>query len=155
MHEILTQIATIGVKPLTSIIVQRVTTQPRLSLHYVVYNSACTLPQSGACGGRGDIKRENCSVTFPPVKKQRINAKIEPSKCSGLAISRHRQIYALIGVELRTRGRFSSNLVDGSPLCGSTVSITYYDISLLQTKTVLLTINVLWPYHARSIDIIL
>ena len=35
------------------------------------------------------------------VKKQRINAKSEPSKCSGLAISRRRQIYARIGVELR------------------------------------------------------
>ena len=30
------------------------------------------------------------------VKKQRINANSEPSKCSGLAISRRRQIYALI-----------------------------------------------------------
>ena len=46
-----TQIATIGVKTLTSIIVQRVTTQPRLSLPFVVYNSACILP--GARGGRG------------------------------------------------------------------------------------------------------
>ena len=68
-----------------SIIVQRVTTQPRLSLPSVVYNSACILPQSGArggrggrggcavgvaCarwawrarGGRGDIKRKNCRV---------------------------------------------------------------------------------------------
>ena len=33
------------------------------------------------------------------VKKQRINAKSQPSKCSGLAISRRRQIYAMIGVE--------------------------------------------------------
>ena len=38
------------------------------------------------------------------VKKQRINAKCEPSKCSGLAISRRRQIYAMIGVELRKQG---------------------------------------------------
>ena len=38
------------------------------------------------------------------VKKQRINAKSEPSICSGLAISRRRQIYAMIGVELRTLG---------------------------------------------------
>ena len=37
-------------------------------------------------------------------KKQRINAKSEPSKGSGLAISRRRQIYAMIGVELRTPG---------------------------------------------------
>ena len=53
LHEIWTQTATIGVKTLTSIIVQRVTTQPRFSLPFVVYNSACILPQSGACGGRG------------------------------------------------------------------------------------------------------
>ena len=39
------------------------------------------------------------------VKKQRINAKSEPSKCSGLAISRRRQIYAMIGVELRPKAR--------------------------------------------------
>ena len=38
------------------------------------------------------------------VKKQRINAKSEPSKCSGLAISRRRQIYVMIGVELRPQG---------------------------------------------------
>ena len=36
---------------MTSIIVERVTTQPQLSLLYVVYNSACILP--GARGGRG------------------------------------------------------------------------------------------------------
>ena len=53
LHDIWTQIATIGVKIMTSIIVQRATTQPRLSLPVVVYNSACTLPQSGARGGRG------------------------------------------------------------------------------------------------------
>ena len=57
-----------------------------------------------ARGGRGDIKRENCSVKKNSIKKQRINAKSEPSKGSGLAISRRRQIYAMIGVELRTRG---------------------------------------------------
>ena len=58
-----------------------------------------------ARGGRGDIKRENCSVkSFFFVKKQRINTKSEPSKRSGLAISRRRQIYAMIGVELRTHG---------------------------------------------------
>ena len=43
----------IGVKTLTSIIVKRVTTQPRLSLPFVVYNSACILKQSSARGGRG------------------------------------------------------------------------------------------------------
>ena len=45
---------------------------------------------------------ENCSVKSFFCKKQRINAKSEPSKCSRLALSRHRQIYAMIGVELRT-----------------------------------------------------
>ena len=35
-------------------------------------------------------------------KKQMINAKSKRSKCCGLAISRRRQIYAMIGVELRT-----------------------------------------------------
>ena len=38
------------------------------------------------------------------VKKQSINAKSEPSKCSGLAISRGIRIYAMIGVELRPLG---------------------------------------------------
>ena len=38
------------------------------------------------------------------VKKQSINAKSEPSKCSGLAISRRRQNYAKIGVEFRPQG---------------------------------------------------
>ena len=45
LHEIWIQIATIGVKTLT--------TQPQLSLPFVVYNSACNLPQSGARGERG------------------------------------------------------------------------------------------------------
>ena len=88
MHEMGTQIATIGVKPLISITVQCVTTQPRLSL---------LLLQSGLRGGRGDIK---CEFR----KKQRINAKSEPSKCRGLVISRRRQNYAKIGVELRPQG---------------------------------------------------
>ena len=40
--------------PLTSIIlVQGITTQPRLSLPSVVYNSACILLQSGVRSGRG------------------------------------------------------------------------------------------------------
>ena len=39
------------------------------------------------------------------VKKQNINAKSEPSKCSGLAISRRRQNYAKIGVEFRCKAR--------------------------------------------------
>ena len=48
---------------------------------------------------RGDIKR-----VFRKKAKDKINAKSEPSKCSGLAISRRRQIYAMIGVELRPQG---------------------------------------------------
>ena len=43
------------------------------------------------------------SFWFNIVKKQRTNAKSERSKCCGLAIS-SRQIYAMIGVELRTHG---------------------------------------------------
>ena len=100
----LCRIATIGVKPLTSIIIQRVTTQPRLALPFVVYNSACSLPQSGLRGGRGDIKCENCSVKSFFRKNTNNKCKSEPPKCSGLAISRSRQNYAIIGVELRTRG---------------------------------------------------
>ena len=38
------------------------------------------------------------------IKKQRINVKSEPSKCSGLAISRRRQNYVKIGVELHPQG---------------------------------------------------
>ena len=38
------------------------------------------------------------------VKKQSINAKSEPSKCSGLAISRRRRIYAMVGVEFQPQG---------------------------------------------------
>ena len=66
---------------------------------FVVYNSVCRpiLPQSGLRGGRG----VRATLNANSVKKQRINAKNEPSKCSGLAISRRRQIYAMIGVELR------------------------------------------------------
>ena len=37
-------------------------------------------------------------------KKQRINAKSESYKCSGLVISSRGQIYAMIGVELRPPG---------------------------------------------------
>ena len=48
-------------------------------------------------------------------KKQRLNAKSERFKCCGLAVSRRRQLYAMIGVELRNderTGRCSSNLED-------------------------------------------
>ena len=57
----------------------------------VVYNSACTpiVPQSGLCGGRGVRAVGVATLNANSVKKkQRINAKSEPSKCSGLAISR-------------------------------------------------------------------
>ena len=67
-----------------------------------------------ACARWAWRQRENCSVKSFFRKNQRINAKSEPSKCSRLAISRRRQSYAMIGVELRTPGRFSSNLEDGS-----------------------------------------
>ena len=51
LHDIWTQIATIGVKPLISIIVQRVTALAA----FVHYNSASRplLSQSGLRGGRG------------------------------------------------------------------------------------------------------
>ena len=73
---------------------------------FVVYNSACgpTLPQSGLRGGRGVRAVGVATLNANYVKKQRVNAKSEPSTCSGLAISRRRQIYAMIGVELRTQG---------------------------------------------------
>ena len=62
------------------------------------------LPQSGLRGGRGVRAVDVATLNSNSVKKQRINAKSEPSKCSGLAISRRRQIYAMIGVELRKQG---------------------------------------------------
>ena len=52
------------------------------------------------------------------VKKQRINAKSEPAKCSGLAISRCRQIYARIGVELRPKAR-KGHICEGTFAYGS------------------------------------
>ena len=73
---------------------------------FVVYNLACrpTLPQSGLRGMRGVRAVGVAILNANSVKKQRINAKNEPSKCSGLAISRRRDIYAMIGVELRPLG---------------------------------------------------
>ena len=73
---------------------------------FIVYNSACRLilPQSGLRGGRGVRTVGVATLNANSVKKKGINAKSEPSKCSGLAISRRRQIYARIGVELRTQG---------------------------------------------------
>ena len=64
------------------------------------------LPQSGLRGGRGvrAVGVATLNANSVKKKKQRINAKSEPSKCSGLAISRRRQIYARIGVELRPLG---------------------------------------------------
>ena len=63
-----------------------------------------TLPQSGLRGGRGVRAVGVATLNANSVKKQSINAKSEPSKCSGLAIFRCRQIYAMIGVELRPQG---------------------------------------------------
>ena len=74
---------------------------------FIVYkNSACrpVMPQSGLCGGRGVRAVGVATLNANSVKKQRINAKSEPSKCGGLAISRRRQIYSTIGVELRPPG---------------------------------------------------
>ena len=73
---------------------------------FIVYNSACrpTLPQSGLRGGRGVRAVGVATLNANSVKKQSIIAKSEPSKCTGLAISRRRQIYARIGVELRPQG---------------------------------------------------
>ena len=74
---------------------------------FVVYNSACMpiLPQSGLRGGRGVRAVGVATLNANSVKKkQRINAKSEPPKCSGLALSRRRHIYAMIGVELRPQG---------------------------------------------------
>ena len=70
-----------------------------------MYLAGCARWAWRACGGRGvrAVGVETLNANFCK-KKKRINAKSEPSKGSGLAISRHRQIYAMIGVELRTRG---------------------------------------------------
>ena len=59
-----TQIGTIGVKPLISIIVQRVTTQPQLSLlslftiQHVGLSCRRAVCAVGVACARGDIKRE-------------------------------------------------------------------------------------------------
>ena len=100
------ELATIGVKPLISIIVQRITTQLTALTAFVHYNSACRplLSQSGLRGGRGVRAVGVPTLNANSVKKQSINAKSEPSKCSGLAISRRRQNYAKIGVEFRPQG---------------------------------------------------
>ena len=63
---------------------------------FVHYNSACRplLSQSGLRGGRGVRAVGVATLNANSVtKKQSINAKSEPSKCSGLAISRRRQNY--------------------------------------------------------------
>ena len=59
------------------------------------------MSQSGLRSGRGVRAVGVATLNANSVKKQSINAKSEPSKCSGLAISRHRQNYAKIGVEFR------------------------------------------------------
>ena len=69
---------------------------------YLAVRAVCV-----ACARWAFRHQTRCSV-----KKQRINAKSERFKCYGLAISRRIQIFAMIGVELRTAGRFSSNLDD-------------------------------------------
>ena len=73
---------------------------------FVVYNSTCMpiLPQSGLRGGRGGRVVGVATLNANSVKKQMINAKSEPSICSGMAISRGRQIYGMIAVELQLQG---------------------------------------------------
>ena len=63
------------------------------------------MSQSGLRGGRGVRAVGVATLNANSVKKQSINAKSEPSKCSGLAISRRRQNYAKIGVEFRPQAR--------------------------------------------------
>ena len=72
---------------------------------FVNYNSACRplLSQSGL-RGPGVRAVGVATLNANSVKKQSINAKSEPSKCSGLAISRRRQNYAKIGVGFRPQG---------------------------------------------------
>ena len=89
----------IGVKPLISIIVQRVTIQPRFSLPLLI-----TIQHVGITCRRAVCAVGVATLNANSVKKQSINAKSERSKCSGLAISRRRQIYAMIGVEFRLHG---------------------------------------------------
>ena len=62
------------------------------------------LSQSGLRGGRGVRAVGVATLNANSVKKQSINAKSEPSKCSGLAISRRRQNYAKFAVEFRPQG---------------------------------------------------
>ena len=63
------------------------------------------LPHSGLRDGRGVRAVGVATLNANSVKKTKsINAKSEPSKCSGLAISRRRRIYAMIGVEFRPQG---------------------------------------------------
>ena len=60
------------------------------------------LRQSGLRGGGGVRAVGVATLNANSVKKkQRINAKSERSKCNGLAISRRRQMYAMIGVALQ------------------------------------------------------
>ena len=80
---------------------------PATALTAFVYNnSACrpSLPQSGLRGGRGVRALGVATLNANSVKKQSIHAKSEPSKYCGLAISRRRPIYAMIGVEFRPQG---------------------------------------------------
>ena len=81
---------------------------------FVDYNSACRplLPQSRLRGGRGVRAVAVATLNANSVKKQSINAKSEPSKCSGLAISRRRRIYAMIGVDFGRKARKGHNCED-------------------------------------------
>ena len=61
------------------------------------------MPQSGLRGGRGVRAVGVATLNANSVKKQSINAKSEPFKCSGLAISRRRRIYARIEKDIFVR----------------------------------------------------
>ena len=68
-----------------------------------IQHVSCRVRAVGVACARWEWRHE----TRISVKKQRINAKTESSKGSGLVISKRRQIYAMIGVELRTLGEIS------------------------------------------------
>ena len=65
------------------------------------------------------------------VKKQSINAKSEPSKCSGLAMSRRRQNYAKIGVEFRPQGKTNRHICEDSL---AYVSYSSNDVSIVLAR---------------------
>ena len=105
-------------------------TQPRLSLLLLFTIQNACLP----------CRRAVCAVGVATlnansVKKLRINAKNEPSKCSGLAISRRRQIYALIGVELRTQ-RLEKDIFVRTHLHTTRIVVSIYKVDLFVRQNI-------------------